>query len=184
MPKKLSNKSGIYSITNSVDNRFYIGSTVCFSKRFRDHRYRLIRREHYNKYLQSFSNKYGVESMSFNILYLCKNTCLVYNEKLWIDTFNPQFNLKKIINRPYFDDEIAFNLKNYKSPFERMFENEDGTKNDFYYRFMNFSNDKKETIRKQKNIIKPKNINKIKLSKFPKERKRQLNEIIKQLKKQ
>jgi hypothetical protein len=33
---------------------------------------------------------------------------LVYNEKLLIDSLKPQFNIKKIVNRPYFDDEIRF----------------------------------------------------------------------------
>lgn len=120
IPDNMWYNSGIYSITNSIDSRFYIGSTICFRRRFLDHRSSFKKKKHANPYLQSFVNKYGLETISFNILYPCKNTCLVYNEKLWIENLKPQFNIKKIINRPYFADELAFNqtemFKNHKSP--------------------------------------------------------------------
>lgn len=122
----LHRTSGIYSITNSIDARFYIGSTINFWRRYGDHKGRLKHKEHANKYLQAFSNKYGIDKLNFNLLYPCKNTCLRYNEKLWIELLKPQFNLKKLITRPYFDDEIQFEIKNYKPPlYFRMSEEEE-----------------------------------------------------------
>lgn len=117
----LSYRSGIYSITNSVDNRFYLGSTINFRKRYLDHRNRLKNKNHNNKYIQAFSNKYGIETFSFNLLFLCKNTCLVYNEKLWIELLKPQFNIKPIVQRPYFDDEIHWSISSVATPLELIF---------------------------------------------------------------
>ncbi len=52
---------------------------------------------------------------------------MVYNEKLWIDSLKPQFNIKKIVNRPYFPDELQFNkeefigfMRTIKSPLESL----------------------------------------------------------------
>lgn len=115
VPENLATYSGIYTITNNRDNRFYIGSTINFKRRYSDHKSMFKKNKHANPYLQAFVNKYGLESMSFNILYPCKNTCLVYNEKTWIDTLKPQFNIKKIINRPYYEDEIRYNMDSLRA---------------------------------------------------------------------
>lgn len=106
----ISMRSGIYSITNSLDNRFYIGSTIDFWRRYCDHKHKLKKGSHANKYLQAFSNKYGIETLSFDLLFVCKNTCLCFNEKLWIDLLKPVFNIKPIIHRPYYEDEKIFSI--------------------------------------------------------------------------
>jgi group I intron endonuclease len=114
----LYNYSGIYSITTTIDNRFYIGSTVNFWRRYQDHRTKFRNGNHANGYMKAFVNKYGLDKFSFNLLYICKSTCLKYNEKLWIETLKPQFNIKKIIERPYFEDEKAFNWEKMRKQFE------------------------------------------------------------------
>ena len=120
MDINLCDYAGIYSITTTIDNRFYIGSTVNLWRRYKDHNHRLKNKIHANKYMQAFSNKYGLDKFSFNLLYVCKNTCLRYNEKLWIDILKPQFNIKPIIERPYFEDEIYFNIQSIVSPLEQI----------------------------------------------------------------
>jgi len=123
IPYNISQSCGIYTITNNYDNRFYIGSTLCFKRRYSDHKNRLKKKKHANPYLQAFVNKYGIETFSFNLLFICSKECLVFNEKHWIETFKPQLNVKKIINRPVSDDETRYNnslflnqLKDIKSP--------------------------------------------------------------------
>lgn len=191
IPSILYYSSGIYSITSSIDNRFYIGSTVCFKRRFQDHKSRLNNKNHNNKYIQAFANKYGTHTLSFNLLYLCKNTCLVFNEKLWIDKLKPQFNIKPIITRPYFDDELLYDIQSIKSPLEslRIEFNENSSSVlkgkpaiehlNFFEELQYYSGDwpscewpKKEYIKKEK---------KFKLSKYPREKKRQLRKILKDL---
>lgn len=110
----LRNKSGIYYIYNSVDSRVYIGSTVDFWRRYTDHKNKLMSGTHGNKYLQSFVNKYGINTLSFKLKALCKNTCLLFNEKYYIDTIKPEFNIKSIVQRPYFPDIEEFYSKNVK----------------------------------------------------------------------
>lgn len=112
--------SGVYAIENLIDDRFYIGSTKCLFERFKDHLYYFKKQKHANKYMQAFVNKYGLETLSFELLFLCKNTCLTYNEKLWIDTLKPQFNIRKIIQRPYFDDVERFTLKEMRRQFDEV----------------------------------------------------------------
>lgn len=110
----IKNYYGIYAIRNCLDERFYIGSTIDFYKRYNDHLRLLRKGTHANKHLQAFSNKYGIDKLSFELLFLCKNTCLVYNEKIWIDMLNPKFNMRKIIQRPYFEDVEKFNFENMR----------------------------------------------------------------------
>jgi group I intron endonuclease len=104
--------SGIYSIKNRIDDRFYIGSTINFWKRYKDHFGKLTIGNHANRYLQAFAKKYGIDTLIFEMVLLCKATCLKCNEKLCIEQLKPQFNIKAIIERPYFEDERIFNLEN------------------------------------------------------------------------
>lgn len=53
-------KTGIYKIINSVNKKFYIGSSARnLNYRWRIHLYRLGKQNHDNKHLQSAYNKYG-----------------------------------------------------------------------------------------------------------------------------
>lgn len=190
----LCDSSGIYSITNSIDPRFYIGSAKNYWRRYVDHRAALRRNDHANKYLQAFSNKYGIDKFSFNLLYLCKNTCLRFNEKLWIENLKPQFNLKKLITRPYFEDEKIYDFNKIRMVAQPIYLN------------MGIGLDDREIIKKYKHLpdltiteelhyysgIPPscpytkykveKIPKKFRLSKDPNERSRQIDQIIKAIK--
>ena len=56
----------IYKITNKVDGRFYIGSTINFEKRKKKHINTLIKSKHHNLFLQRAFNKYGIEVFDFS----------------------------------------------------------------------------------------------------------------------
>lgn len=60
--------SGIYKILNTVTLKMYIGSTENFSKRKYDHFLALNKNKHRNVKLQNAFNKYGCESLKFEIL--------------------------------------------------------------------------------------------------------------------
>jgi predicted GIY-YIG superfamily endonuclease len=94
---RLKNESGVYIIKNNIDNRKYIGSTNNFFTRYSDHKGELSRKTHINKFLQNFVDKYGINSLSFNLLCLCKIEYLRYNEKILIDQIKPEFNLKVLV---------------------------------------------------------------------------------------
>lgn len=58
----------IYCITNTKNNKVYIGSTTDYSRRIREHFYRLEEGKHKNKHLQSAYNKYGKDNFDVKIV--------------------------------------------------------------------------------------------------------------------
>ena len=63
-------KSGIYIITNIVNGKSYIGSSLDYLQRLRQHKYSLRKGTHYNNHLQSSFNKYTERNFTFNLLEL------------------------------------------------------------------------------------------------------------------
>lgn len=60
--------SGVYQITNTVNGKRYIGSSVNVHRRLLDHRRKLSRGAHHSAALQAAWNKYGAESFVFSLL--------------------------------------------------------------------------------------------------------------------
>lgn len=63
--------SCVYRITNKVNGKVYIGQTINFGKRSKEHFSTLRKNIHRNQYLQHAFNKYGEESFQIDILKLC-----------------------------------------------------------------------------------------------------------------
>ncbi len=88
-------KNVIYKISNNVNDKIYIGSSVKFSIRCNQHKFHLLKNSHFNKKLQNHVNKYGFDSLVFEIIESdCKN--LIDREQFYIDLLNPFFNIRKI----------------------------------------------------------------------------------------
>jgi group I intron endonuclease len=107
MSKRKGPKSGIYKITNKVNQKFYIGSTKnFFSKRWWSHRNDLRLQQHGNKYLQRAWDKYGEKSFTFSVLEEdVPEENLYEREQFWIDTTNctdPEigYNIAKLATNP------------------------------------------------------------------------------------
>lgn len=65
-------KTGIYQISNNINGKLYIGSTVeSFRKRFNLHKHQLRNNKHKNSHLQYAWNKYGEDSFEFSIIEFC-----------------------------------------------------------------------------------------------------------------
>lgn len=94
------NNSGIYCITNTIDDRVYIGSCKNFKSRIKEHLNCLKRNNHNNIYLQNFVNKYGLESLKFHIIEFSKIVNLVNTEQYYLDTLKPEFNICKKAYQP------------------------------------------------------------------------------------
>lgn len=61
--------SGIYTITNKVTGKLYIGESLDIYRRWNDeHIPQLRKNHHYNRELQNDFNKYGEENFSFEVL--------------------------------------------------------------------------------------------------------------------
>lgn len=85
--------SGIYSISNLVDGKQYIGSSSNLSKRLGIHLWALENNRHGNKHLQSAWNKFGHANFLWAILEFCKDGVLLEREQFYIDKLSPGYNI-------------------------------------------------------------------------------------------
>lgn len=74
---------GIYSITNILTNKRYIGYSNNIKRRFNDHKWALRCNKHDNDYLQKAWNKYGENGFIFEILEECIENELSVKEDYW-----------------------------------------------------------------------------------------------------
>lgn len=81
-------KCGIYKITNTKNDKVYIGQSVNLDKRIYSHKYHLKTNTHYNKALQNSFNKYEGKSFAFEIIEECEISDLDEKECFWISFFN------------------------------------------------------------------------------------------------
>lgn len=61
--------SGIYCITNKIDNKKYVGQSVDIKRRWHQHKIELNNNTHCNTHLQNAWNKYGENNFKFDILF-------------------------------------------------------------------------------------------------------------------
>lgn len=94
------NEKGIYSITNLINGKIYIGKTEeSFKRRWWHHIACLNGNYHNNKHLQSSWNKYGQDNFEFEIIHVYNNeedlnvVEIEFIEKF--DSFNNGYNLTK-----------------------------------------------------------------------------------------
>lgn len=102
--------SCIYAISNTINNKQYIGQTIDFNQRQTNHLSSLRNNTHSNKHLQNSWNKYGESNFEFRILKECSVEELDNWEKWFISayqTYNRKYgfnyekggNLKKIVSQ-------------------------------------------------------------------------------------
>ncbi len=78
--------SCVYRILCKTNSKFYIGSTIDFNKRSKEHFRHLRNGYHSNSYLQRAYDKYGFGSFEITILEVVeRNDLLIKTEQLWID---------------------------------------------------------------------------------------------------
>lgn len=100
--------SGIYKITNKVNNKFYIGSSVNIHKRWISHKCQLRKQKHPNAHLQHSFNLYGIESLSHEIIEYCEPCKLREREQFYLDSLYSKSNCYNIFKEFY-----AVNGKNH-----------------------------------------------------------------------
>lgn len=84
--------SGIYKITHVSTGRCYVGQTVNIPIRWTHHRGALKAGTHWSRYLQHVYNKYGVDSLRFEVLEECSIDVLTDREHFWFEQLHPVFN--------------------------------------------------------------------------------------------
>lgn len=85
--------TGIYKITNLINNKIYIGQSIDIEKRWEEHKY-YSSDEH--TAIQSAFKKYGISNFSFEVIEKCSKNKLDEREIYWIayyDSYNNGYNL-------------------------------------------------------------------------------------------
>lgn len=111
------NRCYIYKILCVSTNKFYIGSTNSYNKRFREHKRNLIRKIHSNSKLQNAWNKYKQENFKFIILEQldCTKEEKLKKEQEYIDNLCPYYNIAKTATCPMQGRKHKFKAKQIMS---------------------------------------------------------------------
>ena len=81
--------------------RVYIGSTINYLRRKREHFAELKKGTHCNKKLLNHVNKYGISDLEMTILEVVRySDTLIQREQYYIDEYNPFFNVEKNADSP------------------------------------------------------------------------------------
>ena len=106
IPKNHENDSGIYMITNSTTNQVYIGRTLNFQKRYKQHLYNLIHdKENYK--IKTVLLLYPKTTFTFSILEITQN--IVEREEYYIKYYD---SVNKGFNVVYSDKELTHSIRN------------------------------------------------------------------------
>jgi group I intron endonuclease len=113
-----ANFSGIYKLTNLVNNKFYIGSARDLYKRASDHFCKLRKGIHKNPHLQASYNKYG-NVFKFEVIKLIVNNEELFKaEQYFIDELNPQYNINRKATGHYIKHTIEARRKISESQYK------------------------------------------------------------------
>jgi group I intron endonuclease len=92
-------KVGIYKITNKIDAKFYIGSSINITNRWKSHIKLLNNNMHHSRYFQNAWNKYGKDNFIFERIENVKDKSkLLDREQYYLDTLTPFSNLDRGYN--------------------------------------------------------------------------------------
>lgn len=126
----------IYKITNTINNKCYIGSSINVTERLRTHLYKLNNNNHTNQHLQNAYNKYKKENFVFEIVVYCSKRSITFLEKKYIKkykTLNKKYGYNK---RPatgnYFIDNNSSNVAETKQKMSDNRANVSGKNNPMY----------------------------------------------------
>lgn len=91
-------EAGVYLISNNVNGKCYVGSTIHLDQRRREHFSKLANNKHINAHLQNAYNKYGREAFDFEVLETMDiddniKDKLLKREQFWIDNLKPEYNI-------------------------------------------------------------------------------------------
>lgn len=120
----------IYKITNILNGKFYIGSTINYNRRIKSHIKTLNENKHRNPKLQKSWNKNGIDNFKFEIIEKCDDN-LLEREQYYINVLKP------------YDDNIGYNIlidvgftwtgsKHSKKTINKMKKSKIGNKNPMY----------------------------------------------------
>jgi group I intron endonuclease len=98
----IATTKGIYTITNLLDGRYYVGSSLDLTKRLTSHKTKLKNNKHINKYLQNAWNKYGEANFKFEVVLPLpdsdEKTIRAIEHEILEREFDKTYNIIKTVN--------------------------------------------------------------------------------------
>lgn len=88
-------KSGTYVITNTVNGKQYVGSSVDVGRRFAVHRMELRKGVHHSPALQRAWDRYGESAFTFERLATCPAGMCIPMEQALMDGVRPAYNVAR-----------------------------------------------------------------------------------------
>ena len=85
--------SGVYKITNKINEHSYIGSSIDIYERWVTHKWYLNRNKSHNIAFQRAWEKYGAEAFDFSILLICDKENTAMYEQIYLDYYKPEYNI-------------------------------------------------------------------------------------------
>ena len=92
--------SGVYLILNTKNNHKYVGSSINLSERERIHIRQLNKQAHSNAHLQSAWNKYGEDTLTFEVLEYWEPEFLISMEQWWMNMLRLEYNIAQVAGSP------------------------------------------------------------------------------------
>jgi group I intron endonuclease len=94
-------KSGVYIITNILNNYYYIGSSKDVYRRLREHKNNLLKNQHENNRLQNGFNSYGLDNFTFEVLEFHNEEFMISMEQWWMNMLqsanrNKGYNIRPV----------------------------------------------------------------------------------------
>jgi group I intron endonuclease len=80
---------GVYKITNKINGKCYIGSSIDIRRRKATHFRELSRGTHGNSYLQRAWYKYGCDAFEFKTVLICSKENVIFYEQIIMDLIQP-----------------------------------------------------------------------------------------------
>lgn len=109
---------GVYTITNVVAGKQYVGSSVDIERRWTEHKQALANVKHGNRYLQRAWNKYGADAFVFKVVERCEPESLLACEQTWMDIVKPfdsrGYNASKIAGKVEFTQQVRESMSKAK----------------------------------------------------------------------
>lgn len=108
---------GIYKIINKTNGKYYVGSSLIPSRRWKQHKYELNKNVHANDYLQRSWNKYSQDNFVFIIVETLSPTVsddkLLEHEQKWLDIAREDYKNRKCYNLTFVANNPNMLLSDY-----------------------------------------------------------------------
>jgi len=121
--------TGVYSITNKVNGKRYVGSTqVSFEERWRHHKRGVKINKHHSQKLQRAWNKYGADNFVFEVLATCPREYCIRLEQWFLDNLKPEYNISPTASSCYGIKKTTEQIESMRKRVKAFMASDDGKK--------------------------------------------------------